>query len=185
MDASGMGEFFNKVLLANSKIGLRPMVEADFQSLYAVASDPGIWLQHPDQLRYTREGFSRFFESAFSEGSHSLIIFHPLSGEVMGSSRYYRHNPEAGIVYIGYTFLARKYWGGMWNARLKFQMLEYALLHCRQVFFEAAVGNVRSVSALEKLGANRITHSEPGKVLFEVNRNNERKIMENLLLRCE
>ncbi len=161
------------------------MVEADFQSLYVVASDPGIWLQHPDKLRYTRVGFIRYFDSAFSEGSYPLIIFNPLSGEVMGSSRYYRHNLEAGNVYIGYTFLARKYWGGIWNARLKFQMLEYALLHCHQVFFEAAVDNFRSVSALEKLGANRITQSEPGKVLFEVNQKNQLRIMENLLIRSE
>ena len=183
MDASGMGEFFNKVLLANPKIGLRPMVKADFQSLYVVASDPLIWLQHPDQLRYTPEGFCRYFASAFSADCFPLVVFHPDSGEIMGASRYYRFHPETGSVYIGYTFLARKYWGGIWNARLKLQMLEYALLHCQQVFFEAALVNLRSVSALDKLGAIRLPHPESGKVLFEVNRENQTKIKTNLLRR--
>lgn len=185
MESVSMGNFFNKMLLPGHLIGLRPMADSDFEELFAVASDPLIWLQHPDQLRCTHEGFSRYFASAFSADCFPLVVFHPDSGEMMGASRYYRFHSETGSVYIGYTFLARKYWGGIWNARLKFQMLEYAFLHCQQVFFEASVDNFRSVSALEKLGANRITHSEPGKVLFEVNRNNQRKIMENLLVRSE
>ena len=33
------------------------MLESDFEALYTVASDPLIWQQHPESLRYQKENF--------------------------------------------------------------------------------------------------------------------------------
>ena len=43
--------------LQNELIKLVPLHENDFEELYEVASDPLVWEQHPNKLRYQREVF--------------------------------------------------------------------------------------------------------------------------------
>ena len=43
---------------------LELVAESDFESLYAVASDPLIWEQHPESNRWQRDIFSVFLEWA-------------------------------------------------------------------------------------------------------------------------
>jgi len=40
---------------------LRPLRPEDFDALYAVASDPLIWEQHPSNDRYKKDVFEGFF----------------------------------------------------------------------------------------------------------------------------
>ena len=47
-----------------NRITMRPLESQDFENLFAVASDPLIWSQHPDPGRGTREGSPPFFEGA-------------------------------------------------------------------------------------------------------------------------
>lgn len=47
---------------------LRPLVREDFPVLYAVASDPLIWEQHPNQDRYKEESFRKFSREALESG---------------------------------------------------------------------------------------------------------------------
>lgn len=162
-------------------IGLRPLRTSDFESLFSAASDPEIWSLHPDPLRYTRQGFEKYFQSALADDCISLLIFHPVTDEVMGSSRYYRYQDAEKSVFIGFTFLRRKFWGGIWNARLKLAMLDHAFLFCKAVNFEAGMANLRSIAALEKLGATRQLHSDPAKVLFQISIGNWPEIRANLL----
>ena len=44
-------------VLENEIIRLQPLQQDDFERLYAVASDPLIWEQHPNKDRYKREVF--------------------------------------------------------------------------------------------------------------------------------
>jgi RimJ/RimL family protein N-acetyltransferase len=50
--------------LASTHITLRPLAAQDFDALFAAASDPLVWAQHPDPGRGTREGFPPFFGGA-------------------------------------------------------------------------------------------------------------------------
>ena len=43
--------------LENDLIQIVPLKETDFEALYAVASDPLIWEQHPNKDRYQRAVF--------------------------------------------------------------------------------------------------------------------------------
>ena len=45
-------------------VAVRPLVAGDFDDLYAVASDPLLWEQHPVQTRYQPEGFREFFDES-------------------------------------------------------------------------------------------------------------------------
>jgi len=55
-------------LLKGDLLELRPLGREDFHRLYAVASDPLIWEQHPEKDRYKEEIFKRFSAMLWSPG---------------------------------------------------------------------------------------------------------------------
>ena len=59
--------------LVGETISLRPLIADDFEALYAVASDPLIWEQHPEPLRYQRQVFEEFFAGALASGGALLL----------------------------------------------------------------------------------------------------------------
>jgi RimJ/RimL family protein N-acetyltransferase len=142
--------------LVGQPISLRPVTASDFEALFAVASDPLIWEQHPEPLRYQRPVFEGFFTGALASGG-ALVVTDNQSGEVIGSSRYYEWNPAAREVAIGYTFLARSHWGGAANREMKRLMLEHAFRSVDVVWFHVGKSNWRSRRAMEKIGG-RLSH---------------------------
>lgn len=71
----------------------------------------------------------------------------------VGSSRFYDYDAERKSIAIGYTFLARNYWGKTYNKALKFLMLSHAFNFVSTVIFHIGTDNIRSQKAIEKLGA--------------------------------
>jgi RimJ/RimL family protein N-acetyltransferase len=134
-------------------VEVRPLRQADYDALFAAASDPLIWEQHPDN-RWREEVFRPFFADHLATGG-ALAVLDARSGEVIGTSRYYGFDPERSEVEIGWTFIARAYWGGAYNAELKRLMLEHAFRFVDTVLFVVAPENFRSQRAVEKLGAVR------------------------------
>src|SRR5207249_1787238 len=108
--------------LIGDLVELRPLCKADFAALYAVASDPLIWEQHPDRNRYSEVSFRAFFEVHLASGG-ALLVLERRSGDVIGTSRFHRYDSELSEVEIGWTFLARSHWGGMYNRDMKSLML--------------------------------------------------------------
>src|SRR5579864_9384394 len=98
--------------LKGNLLELRPLVAADFDALYAVASDPLIWEQHPERERYKEDVFKEFFRGAMESGG-ALIAADVKDGRVIGSSRYHAYDPGNDEIEIGWTFLARSHWGGV------------------------------------------------------------------------
>src|SRR5690554_734238 len=111
-------------VLENDKVVLYPLGESDFETLYAVASDPEIWEQHPNRDRWRREVFSNFFEGALASGGAYRIV-DKSSGEVIGSTRIYDYDAANDTILIGYTFFAKAYWGQGYNRSVKNLMLDY------------------------------------------------------------
>lgn len=155
-------------ILENEKINLLPLQEEDFERLYAVASDPLVWEQHPNKNRYEREVFQNFFEGAMlSQGA--FLIMDKATDEVMGSTRFYDYNEKDNSIFIGYTFYGRKFWGGKFNPQVKKLMLEYIFQFVDVVKFHVGAENWRSRKAMEKLGATLIGeisvayHGEPNR----------------------
>jgi RimJ/RimL family protein N-acetyltransferase len=141
--------------LVGEIIELRPMVEGDFAALFAVASDPLIWEQHPASDRYREDVFRKFFADAMATGG-AFVVVDRQSGQVIGSSRYNAYQEAKSEVEIGWTFLARSYWGGAYNRELKRLMLGHAFRFVRAVLFHVGPLNIRSQRAMEKIGAVRI-----------------------------
>jgi RimJ/RimL family protein N-acetyltransferase len=137
--------------LVGNLLELRPLRPDDWESLFAVASDPLIWEQHPASDRYTEEVFRDFFREALESGG-AFIVIHRKTREVIGSSRYFGFKPGRNEIEIGWTFLARAYWGGKYNAELKRLMLDHAFKFVDSVVLMVGLTNVRSQKAVERIG---------------------------------
>jgi RimJ/RimL family protein N-acetyltransferase len=141
--------------LMGKLIDVRPLAVDDWESLFAVASDPLIWEQHPAGDRYREDVFREFFREALETGS-AFVVIDRKTGEMIGSSRYFGFDPGESVVEIGWTFLARAYWGGTYNAELKRLMLDHAFRFVERVLFVVGVTNFRSQKAVEKIGGVRV-----------------------------
>lgn len=138
--------------LSHPLVDLRPATAEDWPALYAAASDPGIWAGHPAHNRWEEAVFRAFFEDGLASGG-MLVARDPASGAVIGSSRFDSGRCEPGEMEIGWTFLARSHWGGRTNHAMKALMAGHALDSHAQVMFMIGETNVRSRTAVERIGA--------------------------------
>jgi len=142
-------------ILRGELLGLKPLRPDDFHDLYAVASDPLIWEQHPSKDRYREEVFKEFFREALESGG-ALIAIDSKDGRVIGSSRFHGYDKEKSEIEIGWTFLARSHWGGAYNREMKQLMLRHAFQFVNRVIFLVGAQNLRSQKAMEKIGGVRM-----------------------------
>ena len=147
--------FDRQPVLKGDTLELRPLRSEDFHDLYAVASDPLIWEQHPASDRYKEDVFKVFFSEAMESGG-ALIAIDCNSGRVIGSSRFHGYNEEKSEIEIGWTFLARSHWGGRYNKEMKELMLRHAFRVVNTVIFLIGRHNLRSQRAIEKIGGTRV-----------------------------
>lgn len=148
---NGATAFDPQPTLVGPTVTLSPLLPDDFDALFAVAADPLIWEVHPAHDRWQEPVFRRFFADALDSGG-GLIIRNNATGAVIGSSRYDRTRVEPGEVEIGWTFLARAYWGGATNREIKTLMVGHALRWFDSVIFMVGETNIRSRRAMEKIG---------------------------------
>jgi len=137
--------------LVGDLLEVRPLRTEDWESLFGVAADPLIWEQHPARDRYQEEVFREFFREALESGG-AFVVIDRQTQKVIGSSRYFGYEPGQSEIEIGWTFLARSYWGGRYNAELKRLMLDHAFKFVKSVVFLIGPTNFRSQRALEKIG---------------------------------
>jgi N-acetyltransferase len=143
--------------LEGALVRLRPLVAADWAELFAVASDPLIWEQHPASDRYQEPVFRAFFNEAMASGG-AFMVEDVATGAAIGSTRFTAHDPATRTIEVGYTFLARAYWGGQHNGEMKRLMLTYAFQHVDVVEFLIGPANIRSRTAVERIGARYVGH---------------------------
>ena len=169
-------EFDRQPELVGERLELRPLRPDDWDALFAVASDPLIWEVHPERDRYTEPVFRRFFRTALESGG-ALVAIDRATGQIIGSSRYHWHGPDEDELEIGWSFLARAYWGGAYNREMKRLMLGYAFQFVDRVIFVVGLDNIRSRKAMLKIGGvltgRRETQELPDggsseSVLFEI-----------------
>jgi len=157
--------------LKGDLLELRPLRAEDFEELYAVAADPLIWEQHPDSDRYQEDVFREFFRVAMASGG-ALVAIDVKDGRIIGSSRYHGYDEGKSEVEIGWSFLARSHWGGVYNGEMKRLMLDHAFRFVESVIFVVGPQNWRSQKAVEKIGGIRVgTRHEPNgreRVIFRI-----------------
>ncbi|WP_374459462.1 GNAT family N-acetyltransferase [Chryseobacterium taeanense] len=171
--------FSIQTLLENQDYQLIPLQQGDFESLYEVASDPEVWKQHPNKDRYQKEVFETFFKGAM-ESRGAFKIIEKSTGKVLGSTRFYDYNNEESSIFIGYTFYGTESWGKGINPQIKKLMMDYIFQFVETVYFHVGKDNIRSRTAMEKLGAeNKGEHEiayfgEPSRIniLYQIKKEN-------------
>jgi RimJ/RimL family protein N-acetyltransferase len=161
-------------ILEGKLLRLRPLQPGDFQELYAVASDPLIWEQHPNSDRYQEEVFREFFREGLESGG-ALIAIDAKDGRVIGSSRFHGYNEEKSEIEIGWSFLARSHWGGEYNGEMKELMLRHAFQFVNSVIFVIGTRNLRSQKAIEKIGGvrvgSRVDKNDRNNFVYQITKN--------------
>ena len=155
--------------LKGALLELRPLRPEDWSDLYAVASDPLIWEQHPVSDRYKEDVFRGYFREAMESGG-AMIAIDAKDGRVIGASRYQGYDEANSEIEIGWTFLARTHWGGAYNKEMKQLMLRHAFRFVKNVVFLVGPRNMRSQRAMEKIGGVRAGSRLDGKenVVFRI-----------------
>lgn len=139
-------------VLEGERLVLRPLRESDWDALFAVASDRELWAVHPSHDRWQEPVFREFFQDALAKGG-ALAIVDKATGAVIGSSRFQPCERVAeAVMEIGWSFLAREYWGRGYNAEFKRLMLEHAFASVDRVVFCVGADNVISCKAMINIG---------------------------------
>lgn len=146
-------------VLQNKFVIARPLETTDFDLLFAAASDPLIWEQHPNKNRYQPAAFQNYFTGAMESGG-ALLVKDAQTGEVIGSSRYYSYDEAVKTVSIGYTFFVRSHWGRGYNYALKTLMLDQAFQLAETITFYIGAVNKRSQVSIERFGAVKTGEEE-------------------------
>jgi len=145
--------------LENEKAILYPLVAADFELLYQVASDPAVWAQHPNKDRWKKEVFQNFFDGAM-QSKGAFKIMDKATQKIIGSTRFYDYNPSERSILIGYTFYSVECWGKGFNPAVKATMLDYIFAYVDQVYLHIGATNFRSQVAVSRLGAEKVGEEE-------------------------
>ena len=157
--------------LAGDLLSLRPLRPDDFDDLYAVASDPLIWQQHPARDRFQVPVFRALFDE-FIATAGTLIASDRATARVVGSSRYHGYDAERSEVEIGWSFLARSHWGGRYNGEMKRLMLDHAFRFVDNVVFMIGADNIRSQIAVQRIGAvpagSRLNEQGQPRLVFQL-----------------
>ena len=138
--------------LVGEQLLLRPLTESDWDAMYAVASDPLLWEVHPAWDRYKERVFREYFVGAMASRG-ALAVIDRATRRIIGGSRYANYVPDRNEIEIGWSFLARTYWGGAYNREMKSLMLCHAFQFFDSVRFNIGATNLRSRRAIEKIGA--------------------------------
>ena len=161
--------------LEDDLIILQPLKEQDFEALHAAASDPLIWEQHPVKERYKRDVFLENFFQPGIKSKGAFLVLEKKTGAVMGSSRYDNLHEKESDIEIGWTFLARPYWGGRYNQAMKALMMNHAFQFVDNIIFRIGENNWRSRKAVEKIGGIQINPADnphlecpPNNVIYRI-----------------
>jgi RimJ/RimL family protein N-acetyltransferase len=159
--------FDRQPTLEGELVVVRPLRAGDFAALHTVAGDRLLWEQHPED-RWRKDVFRAYFDEQLASGG-GLAVVERATGDLVGSTRYHGYDADRSEIEIGWTFLARRCWGGAYNADLKRLMLDHAFRFVDRVVFLVDQRNLRSRRSVEKLGATE-NGTRRGMVLYEMTR---------------
>lgn len=145
--------------LYGKNVILRPLDKIHLDELTKLAADKKIWQYAPESL-YKPEVFQKkWLDKAIRQQDDKrrvcFVIFQ--NNKIAGSTSYYDIDTDIKTLNIGYTWFPPAFWGTHLNAVAKLILLNHAFdtLKFNRVVFSVDSENVRSCSALQKLGVKQ------------------------------
>ena len=149
------------VTLTGSVVRLEPLSEQHVPDLTVAAHDERIWrymlYAYPEDeekmLAWVRDILAR--QAAGTDLAFAVI--HLASGRAIGATRYLEIRPPHRSLEVGGTWYATEFQRTAVNSECKYLLLKHAFetLGCIRVQFKADARNLRSLRAIERLGAAR------------------------------
>jgi len=149
------------VTLTGSVVRLEPLSEQHAPDLTVAAHDERIWRYmlyvYPDteekMLSWVRDILARQAAGA----DLAFAVIHRESGRAIGATRYLEIRPEHRGLEIGGTWYATEFQRTAVNTECKYLLLKHAfeVLDCIRVQFKADARKLRSIRAIERIGAMR------------------------------
>ena len=147
------------VTLMGKFVRLEPLSESHVASLAKVGLESKIWrfmrygkIESEEQLAtWVRE----LLDLQALGTDLPFAVIYLSSGEAVGCTRYLNIDPPNRSLEIGGTWYGLDYQGTMVNTECKYLLLQHAFekLKCIRVWFKADARNLRSIHALERIGA--------------------------------
>ena len=148
------------VILEGQQVRLEPLSQAHEESLIAAAVDGELW-NSTVTIVPSRGTMAAYIASALDAQVQGrelpFVIIRKSSGQVVGSTRFYRIERDHRRVEIGYTWLAASAQRTGVNTEAKLLLLTHAFerLRCVRVEFVTDVLNQQSRTAILRLGAKQ------------------------------
>ena len=148
-------------ILSGDYVRLEPINESHVEGLFCIGQQNEDWAYLPIA------GFSQVSDCVIwvqqalalaASGLHyTFVLVDPVSGQLMGSSRYLNVRPRDHGLEIGYTWLGRAYQRTAVNTEAKYLMLKNAFdaIGTHRVELKTDLRNPRSQRAIERLGAQK------------------------------
>ncbi len=147
--------------LEGRHVSLSPLDAAHADGLRAAAADGALWT-----LRYTSvpgpapgetEAYIAEALTQRDAGSSLPFVVRDPAGDIVGSTRFYDIDRNIPRVSIGYTWYAGRTQRTGLNTEAKLLLVDHAFAawNCEAVVFETSHENIRSQTAILRLGARR------------------------------
>lgn len=146
--------------LSGPRVRLRPLQASDGPALVAAAADGELW-KLPFTVVPSASTVDGYLEPALAGREAGTVM--PFvteiieTGEVIGSTRFWKINPKHRKLEIGGTWLAARWQRSFVNTEAKYLMLCHAfeVFDCVRVQFTTDVLNSRSRAAILRVGARQ------------------------------
>lgn len=149
------------VTLTGSVVRLEPLSGKHVPDLTVAAHDERIWRYmlyvYPDNEEKMLTWVHDILARQAAGTDLAFTIIHRASGRAIGATRYLEIRPEHRGLEVGGTWYATEFQRTAVNTECKYLLLKHAfeVLGCIRVQFKADARNLRSLRAIERLGAAR------------------------------
>lgn len=149
-----------EIILQNHKARLETLRLDHFAALKAIALNNSLW-EFTSTKIYSEKDLLNYLNKALKERerglSYPFVVIDVTSGQVAGSTRYGNISPENRRVEIGWTWYSPLFQRTGLNRGCKFELLQFAFekLGCIRVELKTSLLNIRSQTAMEKIGAKK------------------------------
>lgn len=150
--------YFDNVVLAGARVRLEPLSQRHLKDLSDAGAHPDIWRWLPTE-HHAPGSMASFVNNALSQyASRKAVPFATIDATTsiaVGSTRYHYVEPAQRRLEIGVTWISPNVQRTHMNTEAKFLQLWYAfeILRCRRIEFKADAENIKSRTAILRLGA--------------------------------
>ena len=147
----------NEIFLATDRVLLRPLTEADSETVHLLAQDEGMWQYFSLNLA-DKSQLQQWMTAAFHDWQvntkRPFTLMDKASGRIAGSTSMGNISLHDLRLEIGWSWLAKEFRSTGLNRHAKFAMMRYAFeyLQFERVEFKTDVQNARAKKGLENIG---------------------------------